>query len=352
VKRRAFFLNLTLLFGSGALAFLGVETMVRLTGVTGDYGRLSTYEFDPELGWKTRKEFRYFQSTAAYGHFTYWNQDGLPTDEAGQNRALSPDAPSIALLGDSFVEGYYLPYEQTFVHLLDQKLTAKQIVNLGVSGYSPDQYLLSARAHLRRFNVTDVVVMLFSGNDLRFLDSDRTQGVAKPVFGERFDKPINTPLASPRDAPDRRVGLLQRVEDLADRSATFRIVKPVIGRLLRLGGYAGTFTQVPVLHGEADMRKALGLIKQIQIEFPVERFLVYFVPVMEEIEAGEPFERNVELFDRVCAEMGLRCYSLERIVEKGVAAEQIFTPGEGHFSARGSALVADDLFEILMSAAP
>jgi hypothetical protein len=28
-----------------------------------------------------------------------------------------PDAATIAFIGDSFVEGYYVPYEKSFVHL-------------------------------------------------------------------------------------------------------------------------------------------------------------------------------------------------------------------------------------------
>jgi hypothetical protein len=99
------------------------------------------------------------------------------------------------------------------------------------------------------------------------------------------------------------------------------------------------------------MRKALGLIKRIQVEFPVERFAVYFVPLKEELEEQEKYEHNLALFMTTCRELEMPCHSMEGVLKTGVAPAQIFTQGEGHFSAHGSRLVADDIYSILTSTA-
>jgi hypothetical protein len=178
------------------------------------------------------------------------------------------------------------------------------------------------------------------------------QGYAKPVFDDAtFDRPRNTPLTDTRGTARENRGLLQQAEDLADQSATFRTLKPLIGGLLRRAGFEGTFTQTPVVHEAPRMRKALGLVKRIQLEFPVDRFAVYFVPLMEELEDRPTFARNHALFMTTCGELEMRCYSLDDTRANGLAPSQIFTPGEGHFSAAGSRLVADDIRDILTSTA-
>ena len=85
MKSRAFLHNIALVLISSFLGLLLLEGSLRVYGITGDQGRLSSYEFDNQLGWRTKKRASYFRSTAAYGHFTYYDADGFPTDERGQN---------------------------------------------------------------------------------------------------------------------------------------------------------------------------------------------------------------------------------------------------------------------------
>lgn len=346
-KQKSLFLNLALAAVGCLIALVLLEFALRLNGISGGQDRLSVYQFDQELGWTTRESYKVFRSTGAYGHFNYYNPNGFPTTQALWDMPQSADTPTIAIIGDSFPEGYYLPYESTFPYLLGQKLPDVQILNLGVSGYSPDQYLLSARRNLGNFQVSGVIVTLFSGNDLEFLSSPTMQGYAKPVFGNSFDRPQNTPLVD-LQGEDEGGGFAQFVESVLDRTATFRVMKPLIGNIGALIGLGGTYRAEPVVHDEAAMTKALGLIKQIQVEFPADQFAVYFIPLSEELEQPEIYQHNVQLFERICSQMALPCYAPTPLLEMATPSE-IYTPGEGHFSAQGSQLVADQLYEIFAS---
>jgi len=108
------------------------------------------------------------------------------------NLSLDANRPSVAIIGDSFVEGYCLPYKKSFAYLLGDLVKDKQIINLGVNGYSPDQYLLYSRRHLKNFNVKDIIVAFFPYNDIPMVFRKYTEsqklGYSKPYFEENnFD---------------------------------------------------------------------------------------------------------------------------------------------------------------------
>ena len=83
------------------------------------------------------------------------------------------------------------------------------------------------------------------------------------------------------------------------------------GAVITAENYNGVFSQTPVFHDQNDMRKALRLIKQIHVEFPSKRFVVYFVPLYEELAEPEIFARNVGMFKEVCEELDMKCYEPE-----------------------------------------
>ena len=83
-------------------------------------------------------------------------------------------------------------------------------------------------------------------------------------------------------------------------------MKPILGNLRQLIGIDGAFVQEPTLHDEAEMNKALRLINQINTEFPVENFLVYYIPVMEEVESEEILEHNLALYHKTCEGIGMK----------------------------------------------
>ena len=101
--------ELFLLVGSLLVALILAELLARAFHVTPLQDRLERYAFDETLGWATKESSIGFVSSAEYSHYLFYNQDGFPTNRAGLDQSASRSTPSIALLGDSFIEGYYLP---------------------------------------------------------------------------------------------------------------------------------------------------------------------------------------------------------------------------------------------------
>jgi len=328
------------------LALLVLETLLRISGVSGYQETLSIYEFDELLGWRTKESSKTFRSTRNFAHFNYFDPQGFPVDRENWRRHLDPETPSIAFIGDSFTEGFYLPYEHTFTYLIDQKFPNKQVVNLGVSGYAPDQYLITARRHIQQYNVTDVVVMFYAANDLADLFKQQINGYAKPIFGESSFEPENVPLQKLKG--NSRVGFRGSIlRKINDHSALARTLNPYLFRYVPGLMGAGASAVAPDLHARPAMRKALRIIKQIEIEFPANSFFVYYVPDVEEALHVEALKHNIALYRLVCSEVGLECYTPERILSTVSDPRELYIPVNRHLSKLGAKAVADHLFQIL-----
>lgn len=99
----------------------------------------------------------------------------IVTDGRGHRIAPGP-LPSdptlrVLALGDSFLEAIQVDYADTFAARLEQSLAAARgetvrVVNTGVGGWDPEQYLLEARAELERRDYDAVLVFAFLPNDL------------------------------------------------------------------------------------------------------------------------------------------------------------------------------------------
>ena len=324
------------------VTFLVVEGGVRLWGIRPYSDRLVAYEFDEELGWRTRNNFRYFRSTVNYAHFNYYNPNGFPTSQKHWHDSLDSSKSSIAFIGDSFTEGYYLPYEFTFSNIVGEQLPNMQIINLGVSGYAPDQYLLAARRHLPRYKVQAIVVMFFANNDIPDIQRSEYQGYAKPIFGDSLEKPLNTPLQKLGGKKTDR----SFPQMIVDQLALYTLMRPVIKQYLAAS--ADQEVDTPLEYSEASMRRALRFIRQIHREFPESQFIVFYVPRYEELTTPGIFERNVSLFRKIARDLDLSiAVSFDRSVTG--SPRSLYISGDGHVSRHGSALIAQILLPYLKS---
>ena len=216
-----------------ALLFFCEFILRNVIGIVPSTDRMVTYQFDDTLGWKTRSDYKYYRSSHYYGHFNYYNPQGFPTDFARWHEDASTTTPSIAILGSSHAESYYLPYEQSFPYLLEQKFrekgAEKQVLNLGVSGYAPDQYLLRARTEFPKYHVTDIVVVFFPYNDLPGIESDEYQGFAKPYFKDSLASPENLPLAPPPSQKEE-IGLSAQIRN----TAIYTLLRPMLRKAINI----------------------------------------------------------------------------------------------------------------------
>ncbi len=153
-----------------ALALLGMEAMVRLfwnrpPRFLGE--RLLHSDLfvpDPVLGWRARPHHVFVHklhggraTTIRTNGQGFRDRDRDPARRLGQHRIL--------VVGDSFVFGWGVENDETFVHRLDQQLAGTEVVNLGVTGFN----LAQEHALLRQEGLAyqpDLVLLAFCQNDV------------------------------------------------------------------------------------------------------------------------------------------------------------------------------------------
>lgn len=316
-----------------------IEGGLRLWGIDPSTERMVAYQFDPTLGWKTREDFKYYRSSLYYGQFNYYNPEGLPTSADKWHDRASTTLPSIAILGSSFAESYYLPYEESFPALIE-RAAGKPVLNFGVSGYAPGQYLLRAREEFPKYTLTDIVVIFFPYKDLPGLDENEYQGYEKPYFGETLDKPVNTPvtLRSPEKKKEGFVGYVRN-------SALYTLLRPYVRKEIALGLREGNKTAIR--YDGTTMERALRVFKVIEQENPNARLVIYQIPYYKELEDKELFQANVALYREACAKAELTCLSMDEIIATHPRADELFILGDGHVTAYGAKLIADDILRAI-----
>lgn len=179
VWRRKFVL---LLIGL-ALGGLGCETLLRLAGVS--YPQ--PYASDPYCGTRLRPGFEgwWRKEGAAYIRI---NRDGFL--HGSRVPAKPPGTYRVAVLGDSFIEAFQVPDEQTFCAQLERRLQGcsdladrrVEVLNFGVSGYGTAQELLMLRHYVWQYEPDLVLLAFFPGNDLRNNSADLEPYQVRPFY--------------------------------------------------------------------------------------------------------------------------------------------------------------------------
>src|SRR5262245_34654012 len=151
-RRRPLLANLALAAASAGLVLLGLEGLLRVVRARQGSGKeeatLDRYsEHDPVLGWKKRPGAR-----ATYNRREYRTQvaiNGLGLRDRERTYAAPSGTFRILALGDSFLEGYSVPLEDTVTQALEGQLARPdcpvEVVNGGTSAWSTDQEYLFYR---------------------------------------------------------------------------------------------------------------------------------------------------------------------------------------------------------------
>ncbi|HET8645349.1 MAG TPA: SGNH/GDSL hydrolase family protein, partial [Vicinamibacteria bacterium] len=91
----------------------------------------------------------------------------------------------VLALGDSFLEGYTVPLEQTVTQVLERELSAggcpAQVINAGTQAYSTDQEYLFYRSEGVKYR-PQVVAVFFYYNDVVYNDRQEYFQTPKPIF--------------------------------------------------------------------------------------------------------------------------------------------------------------------------
>src|ERR1051325_10710262 len=116
--------------------------------------------YDDQLGWTIGRDRR------SQDGLYYSSVEGLRSAAIGTALAGRPASYRIALLGDSFMFGEEVPFEDSLGYQLEAALGSQfQVLNFGVPGYGVDQMYLRYEKDVRRWN-PDVVILGFIDDDV------------------------------------------------------------------------------------------------------------------------------------------------------------------------------------------
>lgn len=150
------------------ISALAAEGTLRFAGVRSN---AHFYQPDAELGWRLKPGY----SGWAVEEARVWvdiNADGQRG--ADRPRQKPANVIRVALLGDSFMEGFSVPLEQSFAVRLQDGLTecvrpfgrSVEVINFGTSGYNLAQSLLTYRQHAASYAPDLVLLAIYTDNDI------------------------------------------------------------------------------------------------------------------------------------------------------------------------------------------
>ncbi len=172
------------LLGMGlVVGLIAVEVCLRVMGVSYPL----PYAPDRYCGTRLQPGFR-----------GWWRKEGTALIEVNRygfrHGRRSPEKPPatfrVAVLGDSFIEAFQVPDEETFCGELERELNDRatqrgrrvEVLNFGVSGYGTAQELLMLRHHVWDYQPDLVVLAFFAGNDLRNNTAELEPYKVRPFF--------------------------------------------------------------------------------------------------------------------------------------------------------------------------
>ena len=123
----------------------------------------------PSLGWRLEPNARMLYATSEFRVPVVYNSKGWRDVE--RTYAKPEGTFRVVVLGDSFMEAYSVPLEQSFAHQLESELIERtgqsvEVINLGVGGYGTLQQYLAFVEEGIRYEPDAVVLGFFTNNDV------------------------------------------------------------------------------------------------------------------------------------------------------------------------------------------
>jgi hypothetical protein len=297
-------------------------------------------DYDPLLGFDGKKSFRgAWGVAAAHNALGFRGEEIDPANRRGDRRVL--------FLGDSQTWGFGLRDDETLPvaveRLLDRDGSGRrwQAVNLGVSGYGPDQsflrYLIAGRAL-----DAEVVVFVLFPNDLSEVTATTAWNVAKPRFSFAADGGLCLGNVPPERIPGWEGNQILPADPFWSRFASLRFLMnrewPV--RLLAwidrpdVDAIADAVPCVSADPGRAEdpieLTSAILVRLGEVLASEGRRFVVVFVPIRFRLESvqSRPYYREI---DRRLRRHGIATVELRRALWGYAQAH----PGEPVFDDSG-----------------
>jgi hypothetical protein len=146
-----------------ALEVIGVNLAFFLVTGEGALRLLNAYSTNALLLPRTLDSFR-LEPGRDYGAGLRGNRLGYPGDDHPLRKPTG--TYRIAALGDSFAVGAAVAYDDNYLTRLQASLPGVEVLNFGVSGTGPREYLEILQTHAQAFEPDLVLLSIFVGNDI------------------------------------------------------------------------------------------------------------------------------------------------------------------------------------------
>jgi hypothetical protein len=239
-RLRILVISVILFFISISLTLLSIEVVLRLVNkyppqsryYTGEQENRPSANFvaDPDVGWRMRPQHSFVWETE-------WKENTYISDDQGfrtafqQPRLMSP-SKRIVILGDSFMWGMGVSYEQTIGHHIESSFDRFAVYNLAMPGFGVDQIWQSLHHWALPLDPDLVIVGLYISDFSRsFSTLRRGVGFSKPTY--RLEKGRLVEMT-----PDYHPGRVIRFLERKSRIYSFgRHVEQWIGMNYRVGSW-------------------------------------------------------------------------------------------------------------------
>jgi lysophospholipase L1-like esterase len=284
------------------------------------------------------------------------------TDEHGfRNPSPWPEQADIVVLGDSMAFGYGVGDDESWPAVLADRWPASRIINLGVTGAAPQQYLRIYERFGRALQPTLVLFCLFPGNDVS--DAERFDRWVKA--GSQGNYRVRAPAEQSGDS--RRI-LRRMLEEsylvgflrYARRNAVARVSARTIdfpdgGQLQLVPAYYADL-EVQTKPDHPNFRMVLDAVERTRAlaEKGGSHFLVLLMPTKEEVYlpllGDEPPPAPITPFLVAFDEAGIPYLDLTPPLQaRARQGERLFFEVDGHPNVAGYRLIGEVVLEHLRS---
>ncbi len=182
-------------------------------------------QFDPVLGWSYKPSYSVRHWDNKTYSFSVEGYRALSTEDHSDSAK-----PTILIVGDSFMFGHGLDFEETFGYKLEEALShSYNVLNFAVQGYGLDQTYLHLRRLMDVYAPLYVIVDIHEDQDYRNINRDRRAFFpcsrltgTKPVFSLKNGALVQTHAPErfeSYDSPRLRLVLRRVGEVLNQRSS-------------------------------------------------------------------------------------------------------------------------------------
>jgi hypothetical protein len=275
------------------------------------------------------------------------NSQGIRSDR--DEAYDSPLETRIVVHGDSLTLGVGVENEDTFVHRTERRLLQRfdaiDVLNLGVSGHGPDQQYLLFQEEGRRYSPRICIIAVCLTNDL---DEVAWSRAAFRLDGDRLTYvPYDPPLA-------KKLAETPAYRWLASRSHLLVLARyNLVDARIQAREFAAQDMRTPPLRlALAIYREFIAAVKHagavpVVVLLPSRGQIAQrrMLPVEESLVSPAMLRDALLQF---CAANAITCLdALDGFGKSDVPFDELFIPGDDHFSAAGHRVITDVITEPL-----